>query len=62
MNAVQVLVLNGQVDWKVASEDLWDLDSIELDGSEKLVGHRKIDGSIYKILKTVDGKLIAIIK
>jgi hypothetical protein len=40
----------------------WDLDVIELEGDEKTVGHRQIDGSICKIVQTSDGKLVAISK
>lgn len=62
MNAVQVFVLVGNEDWRLASADLWELDVVELDGTEKVIGHRKIDGSIYKIIKVSDEKIVAITK
>ncbi len=55
-------VLKSLENWKKASPNSWDLDVIELDGKEKVLGHRSIDGSIFKILQTNDGKIIAVIK
>lgn len=55
-------VLNGEGNWKKSSADDWDLDLVELTGKEKILGHRPIDGSIFKILQTDDGKIIAITK
>lgn len=55
-------VLNGSDNWKKSSSDDWDLDVVELDGSEKVIGHRPLDGSIFKIIQTHDGKIIAVTK
>jgi len=55
-------VYKGSGEWKVSSPDDWDLESVELEGDEKTLGHHKIDGSICKILQTIDGKLLAISK
>ncbi len=57
-----VFVLSGSTDWKKSLVDSWQLDCIELDGSEQVLGHRQLDGSIVKVLKTSDGKLIALAK
>lgn len=61
-NFCSCFVLNGSSEWKKSSADDWDLDVIELDGSEKVLGHKPIDGSMFKILQTSDGKIIAITK
>ncbi|CAB4196761.1 hypothetical protein UFOVP1290_281 [uncultured Caudovirales phage] len=60
--ATYAFVLNGSHDWRNSEVDLWDLDVIDLEGNEKIVGHRQLDGSICKVLKTADGKLVAITK
>lgn len=60
--ATYAFVFNGNIDWRKSMPDDWDLDVIELDGTEKIVGHRQIDGSICKILETSSGKLVAITK
>ena len=60
--ATYAFVLNGSNDWRNSAVDLWDLDIIDLEGNEKIVGHRQLDGSICKVLKTSDGKLVAITK
>jgi hypothetical protein len=60
--AMHVFVLNGSSDWRKSITEDWDLDVMELDGTEKVVGHRQLDGSICKILQTSDGKLIAVSK
>ena len=62
MNATYAFVFNGKKDWRKSVPDDWDLDVIELDGNEKIVGHRQIDGSICKIVQTSAGKLVAITK
>lgn len=61
-SATYAFVFNGNDDWRKSIADDWDLDVVELDGTEKVVGHRQIDGSICKILETSDGTLIAITK
>jgi hypothetical protein len=61
-SAVYAFVFRGNDDWKRSGADDWELDLVELEGSEKEVGHRKVEGSICKVLQTSDGKLIAITK
>lgn len=61
-NATYAFVLNSNDDWRHAAADDWDLDVVELEGNEKTVGHRQLDGSICKVLKTADGKFVAITK
>jgi len=63
--AVYGFVFNGKADdqeWKVSHEDMWDLDLADLSGQEKVLGHRKIDGAIVKVVQLNDGKLFAITK
>lgn len=55
-------VFVGNSNWKESIPDDWELDLIQLEGNEKVIGHRHIDGSICKILQTVDGSLVAISK
>lgn len=62
MSATYAFVFNGSGDWKVSDPDEWDLSFVELEGDEKVLGHRQIDGSICKILKASDGKLVALSK
>lgn len=61
-SAIVAFVFNGEGDWKLAPASDWDLDTIEINGNEKVLGHRAIDGSICRIIKTADGKLIATTK
>lgn len=60
--ATYAFVFNGSKDWRKSIADDWDLSVVELDGNEKVVGHRQIDGAICKILQSNSGKLIAITK
>ena len=62
MSATYAFVFNGSGDWKLSVADDWDLDVVELEGDEKTLGHRQIDGSICKIIQTSNGKLVAITK
>jgi hypothetical protein len=62
MGATYAFVFNGSGDWKLSAADDWDLDVIELEGDEKVMGHRQIDGSICKVIQTTNGKLAAITK
>ena len=62
MSATYAFVYRGEEDWRVSVADDWDLDVVELDGSEKVIGHRQVDGSICKVLKTADGTILAITK
>ena len=61
-NAVYAFVYNGVDNWRQSSVDDWDFQSIELTGSEQHLGYRKFDGAICKIVKSDDGKLLAITK
>jgi hypothetical protein len=61
-SATYAFVFSGSGDWKVSKADEWDFDLVELDGNESIIGHRKIDGSICKVLQTSEGKLVAITK
>ena len=56
MNIVQAFVLRSDDNWVVADSDLWELEPVEITGTEKVIGHRKIDGLIYKVIKTPDNK------
>lgn len=40
MNCVHVFVYNGEDNWKLSPVDDWDFDMVELNGSEKTLGHR----------------------
>ena len=46
MSATYAFVFSGSGDWKTSIADDWDLDVVELEGNEKVIGHRQIDGSI----------------
>lgn len=61
-SATYAFVFNGSDDWRLSSADDWDLDVVELEGNEKLVGHRKIDGSICKVMQASDGTVLALTK
>lgn len=60
--ATFAFVFNGNGDWKKSIADDWEPDTIEIEGSEKVVGHRQIDGAIFKILQNQSGQIIAISK
>ena len=62
MNACAAFVFRGEGDWKIASVDDWELDTISINGNEKVLGHRKIDNAICKIIKLSDGQVVAITK
>ncbi len=49
-------------DWRKSVEDDWDIEPIDLNGNEKVLGHRQIDGSICKVLQASDGRVVAITK
>lgn len=61
-SATYAFVFSGSNDWRKSSPDDWELSVVEIEGNEKVVGHRQIDGAICKILQAPDGKLIAITK
>lgn len=61
-NALHAFVFNGNDDWRLSDADEWDFDVVELEGNEATVGHKKIDGSICKVLQTADGQVVAITK
>jgi hypothetical protein len=60
--ATYAFVFSGNDDWRVSIADDWELDVVELDGTEKVLGHRQIDGSICKVVQASDGRLVAISK
>lgn len=55
-------IFKGEGDWKISMPDDWELDTIELQDNEKIMGHHKIDGSICKIIQAANGQVIAISK
>jgi len=59
-SATYAFVFNGSNDWRKSVADDWDLDVVELEGTEKVLGHRKIDGAICKIVQTSNGNIVAI--
>ncbi len=61
-SATYAFVFSGSDDWRTSGADDWDLEVVELQGNEKTLGHKKIDGSICKILQTSDGQLVAVTK
>lgn len=62
-NAIYAFVFSGDGDWKTSVADDWDFDIVQLEGNEKVVGHRQIDGAICKIIQLpTNGRLIAIAK
>lgn len=60
-NATFAFILNGSSDWKTSTPDDWDWDIVELEGNEKVIGHHKIDGAVYKVLQHGD-QVVAITK
>lgn len=60
-SATYAFVFSGK-NWRTATANEWDMDIVELEGTEKVIGHRQIDGAICKILQTKSGKIIAITK
>jgi hypothetical protein len=61
-NATYAFVFNGSEDWRKSIADDWDLDVIDLDGNEKVLGHRQLDGSICKVVQSSDGRIVAVTK
>lgn len=61
-NATYAFVLTGSDNWRTSVADDWELDVVELEGNEKTVGHKKLDGSICKILQVSNGKVVALTK
>lgn len=49
-------------DWKRADVDDWNFDSIELEGNETLLGHKKIDNVICKIVMLGSKRIAAILE
>ena len=60
--ATYAFIFNGSDNWKLSLADDWEISVIDLEGNEKVLGHRKIDDSICKILQTSDNKIVAITK
>jgi hypothetical protein len=61
-NAIYAFVLNETDDWRKADSDQWNWEVYELNGSEKILGHRNIDGANFKVLRAEDGKILAVSK
>lgn len=61
-SATYAFVFSGSDDWRKSVADDWDLDVVELDGTEKVLGHRQIDGSICKIVQASNGNIVALSK
>ena len=59
MNATFAFVLNAEQNWKLANEDAWNWDTVELSGAEEVLGHRKIEGAVFRIVK-VEDKIVAV--
>jgi len=59
INATYAFILNDKVNWKISNPDHWRWDIVELIGNEKLLGHHKLDGSIYKIVES-NGMVVAL--
>ena len=56
---VPAFIFNGETDWRKSVAEDWNFDIVQLDGTEVVIGHRKIDGAIFKILQNSDGKIVA---
>ena len=55
-------VLVNDTDWRLSDIDDWNWDIVEIEGTEKTLGHHKIDGAVYRVLRTNDEKVVAITK
>jgi hypothetical protein len=62
VNATYAFVLVNDTDWRLSTVDDWDWSIIEIEGTEKTLGHHKIDGSVYKVVRTSDDQVVAITK
>lgn len=60
-SATYAFVLNGS-DWRKAVEDDWDISVVEVPDQVQIIGHKKIDGVICKIIKLEGGQIIALSK
>lgn len=60
-SATYAFILNGSSDWKMSTPEDWDWDIVELEGNEKIIGHHKIDGAVYKVLQ-LGNQVIAVCK
>jgi len=62
MSTGTIVFVFGGTNWKISDADEWTLSSCELSGKEKILGHKKIDGAICKILQLEDGQIVALSK
>jgi hypothetical protein len=62
VHASYAFVLDTETYWKLSTEDDWKWEIVELDGTEKVMGHYRIDGATYKVVSTATGKTVAITK
>ena len=59
---VVLFEFDGSGNWKNSLPDNWNISTYELTGQEKVLGHKKIDGAICKIVQSDDNKIIALSK
>lgn len=59
MNTTYAFVFGGS-DWRKSVEDDWDISVIEIPDQTQVIGHKKIDGVICKVIKLESGQIIAI--
>lgn len=59
---IPAFILNSQTDWRRSLPEDWELETILVSGSEKVLGHKKIDGAICRILQNEEGQIVAIVK
>jgi hypothetical protein len=61
-NATYAFVLINDTDWRLSTADDYDWQIVEIEGTEKTLGHHKIDGAIYRVLHTSNDQVVAITK
>jgi len=62
MNTAYAFIYAGNIDWKKSDVDDWNFDLVEINGDEKLLGHRNIDNNICKVVQSSDGKILGLLK
>jgi len=60
--ATYAFVLVNDTDWRLSTAEDYDWQIIEIEGTEKTLGHHKIDGAVYRVLRTSDNQVVAITK
>lgn len=61
-NVTYAFVFNGNGDWRTSNNDDWEFSFVEDFSIEKILGHKKIDSTIYKVAKLSDNIIIALVK